>query len=274
MHNPPPTGGGFSVPENLENYLDCGKIMNYNVGSYGNFYLKGFFIMAKEFKITSLRLQELNEELNYLKTTREREIAAMIAETFGPSCETVILYCQFFEDFIAEIYNGHVSGRKPGDCIYITGEPVPEDAFVNIDPGTNYMNCQVVTTGGKTIKSSTVYFKTDDYHYGLGINFDVSQFSGMRDILDKLISTSTELAAELHSRQSLNQITNESICSVGTPVEKMSKYDRMCVIQLLNDHHVFQMQKAVPYVAERLKISRYTVYNYMRELGITHMAEE
>jgi len=36
--------------------------------------------MAKEFKITSLRLKDLEKELNYLKTTREREIAAMIAE--------------------------------------------------------------------------------------------------------------------------------------------------------------------------------------------------
>ena len=36
--------------------------------------------MAKEFKITALRLAELEKELNYLKTTREREIAAMIAE--------------------------------------------------------------------------------------------------------------------------------------------------------------------------------------------------
>ena len=36
--------------------------------------------MAKEYKITSLRLAELEKELNYLKTTREREIAAMIAE--------------------------------------------------------------------------------------------------------------------------------------------------------------------------------------------------
>ena len=36
--------------------------------------------MAKEYKITSLRLQDLEKELNYLKTTREREIAAMIAE--------------------------------------------------------------------------------------------------------------------------------------------------------------------------------------------------
>ena len=36
--------------------------------------------MAKEFKITSLRLHDLEKELTYLKTTREREIAAMIAE--------------------------------------------------------------------------------------------------------------------------------------------------------------------------------------------------
>ena len=36
--------------------------------------------MAKEYKITSLRLTDLEKELNYLKTTREREIAAMIAE--------------------------------------------------------------------------------------------------------------------------------------------------------------------------------------------------
>ena len=36
--------------------------------------------MAKEYKITSLRLNDLEKELNYLKTTREREIAAMIAE--------------------------------------------------------------------------------------------------------------------------------------------------------------------------------------------------
>ena len=36
--------------------------------------------MAKEYKITGLRLADLEKELNYLKTTREREIAAMIAE--------------------------------------------------------------------------------------------------------------------------------------------------------------------------------------------------
>lgn len=198
-----------------------------------------------------------------------RQIAKMISETFGSNCETVIHDCEHYGNFIAAIYNGHVSGRKKGDCVYITGEPVPEDAFQNIDPGTNYMNCQVVTTGGKTIKSSTIYFKSETYHYGLGINFDISQYVNMRDTLDKLISTSTKLEEELHSRQSINQIMNECISGIGTPIEKMGKYDRMRIVQMLHERNVFQMQKAVPYVAERLKISRFTVYNYLRELGIT-----
>lgn len=45
--------------------------------------------MAKEFKITSSRLKELEEELNYLKTTREKEVAEQIKEarSFGDLSE-------------------------------------------------------------------------------------------------------------------------------------------------------------------------------------------
>lgn len=45
--------------------------------------------MAKEFKITSTRLRELEEELNYLKTTREKEVAELIKEarSFGDLSE-------------------------------------------------------------------------------------------------------------------------------------------------------------------------------------------
>ena len=45
--------------------------------------------MAKEFKLTSARLKELEEELNYLKTTREKEVAEQIKEarSFGDLSE-------------------------------------------------------------------------------------------------------------------------------------------------------------------------------------------
>jgi len=45
--------------------------------------------VAKEFKITSERLKELEKELNYLKTTREKEVAELIKEarSFGDLSE-------------------------------------------------------------------------------------------------------------------------------------------------------------------------------------------
>ena len=45
--------------------------------------------MAKEYKITSLRLADLEKELNYLKTTREKEVAELIKEarSFGDLSE-------------------------------------------------------------------------------------------------------------------------------------------------------------------------------------------
>jgi len=45
--------------------------------------------VAKEYKITSARLKELEEELNYLKTTREKEVAELIKEarSFGDLSE-------------------------------------------------------------------------------------------------------------------------------------------------------------------------------------------
>ena len=45
--------------------------------------------MAKEFKLTSIRLAELEQELHYLKTTRELEVAEHLKE--ARSFEPVII---------------------------------------------------------------------------------------------------------------------------------------------------------------------------------------
>ena len=66
--------------EKVKNTLTMRKNSTIMTGAIDIFTQKGFLIMAKEYKITSLRLADLEKELNYLKTTREREIAAMIAE--------------------------------------------------------------------------------------------------------------------------------------------------------------------------------------------------
>ena len=46
----------------------------------------------------------------------------------------------------------------------------------------------------------------------------------------------------------------------------MNKNDRINLIRNLKHAGVFKIQKSVPYVAEQLGVSRYTIYNYLNEI--------
>ena len=98
--------------------------------------------MAKEFKITSLRLADLEKELNYLRTTREREIAEMIAEarSYGDLSENseydaakneqAKLYGRIaeIEDILAHAViiedENEATGRVGLGCIVVVEDPV------------------------------------------------------------------------------------------------------------------------------------------------------
>ena len=54
----------------------------------------------------------------------------------------------------------------------------------------------------------------------------------------------------------------------------MKKENRMEVIRLLKAQNAFSFQKSVPYVAERLKLSRYTIYSYINELNGEESSEK
>lgn len=46
--------------------------------------------MAKEFKLSAERLEELKQELNYLKTVREKEVADQIKEARSLDRKSVV----------------------------------------------------------------------------------------------------------------------------------------------------------------------------------------
>ena len=58
----------------------------------------------------------------------------------------------------------------------------------------------------------------------------------------------------------------ELAAAVGKEPEAMKKTDRMRIIRMLYKRRAFTYQKSVAIVAERLNVSRYTVYKYMHEL--------
>ena len=45
----------------------------------------------------------------------------------------------------------------------------------------------------------------------------------------------------------------------------LSKADRLRLIALLDQKAAFSFRKSVPYVSQRLGVSRYTVYKYLNE---------
>ncbi len=189
-----------------------------------------------------------------------------IAETFGASCETLVHDMSIPTHPILSIYNGHVSGRSVGSTQDVNGisRNLDEEALV-----TDLVNMFASTPDGRQIKSSTFHLIGEDYNLALGINFDYSSLVFANKVLVDLMSAQNDLKAVLYqgdSRQ-LAEVFDECLAAVGKPIHALTKADRMKVVALLEQEDAFSFKKAVPYVAKRLQVSRYTVYKYIGELA-------
>lgn len=196
-------------------------------------------------------------------------MAKGIAVMFGDQCETVVHEMNGQKVKNLAIYNGHVSGRTTGSTLSIYGRDTmidEEDPKVNLD--LDYVNQMVITSSGKTIKSSTFHFRGDDYHFALGINYDISVMGQMNRILDGLLRTDATLQTSLFGTgNSMEEVFESCSEMVKRPLSQMQKADRMTLVSILKEKGFFQMQRSVPYAAERLGVTKYTIYNYLNELG-------
>lgn len=188
-----------------------------------------------------------------------------IAETFGSSCETLVHDMSVPSHPILAIYNGQVSGRKVGSTMDILGNQseLDEEALK-----TDFVNLYATTPSGQQIKSSTFHMIGEDYNLALGINFDYSSLVFANRVLVDLMSADADLKSALWSGSGfqLSELFDECLSAVGKPVHALGKPDRLKIIALLQQKNAFSFQKAVPYVAQRLGVSRYTVYKYLSEL--------
>lgn len=193
-------------------------------------------------------------------------MAEGIAIMFGSTCETLVHDMSVPNHPILAIYNAHVSGRQVGSTEDIFGSTIDTDSQYI---GNDYVNHLVITPGGKYIKSSTWNFVGDDYHYALGINFDFTALVSADRMLAELTNVGTELQAAISEvRDShLKDSFDECLSNFGKPVENLNKPERLELISMLQQRRFFSMQKSVPFVAEALQVSRYTVYKYIKEIS-------
>lgn len=189
-----------------------------------------------------------------------------IAEMFGSSCETMVHDMSQPTHPILSIYNGHVSGREVGSTMDILGN---ETQLSEEGLKTDFVNLYATTPTGQQIKSSTFHMIGEDYNLALGINFDYSSLVYANRILVDLMSADADLKSAMwHSGDNrLGEVFEECLAAVGKPVSALNKADRMKVIALLNQKNAFSFRKSVPFISQRLGVSRYTVYKYLSELS-------
>ena len=201
------------------------------------------------------------EMLNFLK----RE-ARGIATMFGPNCETLVHDMTRPGHPVLAIYNGTVTGREVGSTADIFGDIGDYDESVY--EKKDYVNQLVLSRDGRMLKSTTFNVVGEDYHFALGINVDITHMVRATQMLSELTATSGELQQTLmqDSRSQLEELLRECISAVGKEPDVMKKTDRMRIIRMLYKRRAFTYQKSVAIVAERLNVSRYTVYKYMHEL--------
>lgn len=196
-------------------------------------------------------------------------LAQAISLMFGKNCETIIHEIDGQHILNLAIFNGHVTNRKAGSTLSIYGKDTSLDtdnAGQNLE--LDYLNQQVITNG-KRIKSTTIHMRGRNYHYALGINYDISILSQMQRVMDGLTAVEGELSSQLFTtdQPEISEIFDGCLERFNVPVNLMKKSDRLELVRQLRDKGVFHIQKSVPYVAERMGVTKYTVYNYLNEIS-------
>ena len=197
-----------------------------------------------------------------------KEEAKGIATMFGPKCETLVHDMTRPGHPILAIYNGNVTGREVGSTMDIFGDIGNYSRDVHNNQG--YVNQMVLTKDGRMLKSSTFLFNDEEkgYCFAIGINFDITEMARVTQVITELAATSGELKQTIvtDAMGQIEEILKECISLVGKEPRDMQKSDRVRIIRMLYKKKAFTYQKAVAIVAERLRVSRYTVYKYMHEI--------
>ena len=222
--------------------------------------------LSKKGQVTGMTRDEAFEFLD--RTARG------IAQMFGSSCGTLVPDMADPNHPILSIYNGHVSGREVGSTLDVlgTGRALDEEAST-----ADLVNLAATTPDGRQVKSSTFHLIGPDYNLGLGINFDYSALVYANRILVDLMNVEADLRSALWQEgdtRALDEIFHQCVDTVGKPLASLTKKDRMKIMALLDQNNAFSYRKSVPYVAQHLGVSRYTIYKYLGELAQGQTDEE
>lgn len=195
-------------------------------------------------------------------------LAEGIAVMFGELCETLVQEYKDGDMVVLAIYNGYVSGRSVGSTVGILGGRL--DIRNSKAEDIAALNQMVFHPSGKLIKSSSFLMQGEDYAYILGINYDVTLLERMQGLMGGFLSCQGNLYETMRDKGAgtLESVYDSCAEMVPDMEGKLSKERRQTLIRLLDEQKFFQLQKSIPFLAEKLHVSKYTLYKDLDELHL------
>lgn len=192
---------------------------------------------------------------------------SMLEAQFGKQCE-IILHdlTGDYSHTVADIRNGHITGRKIGDPGSNLGLEVMRGTVKN---GDRY-NYITHTVTGRILRSSTTYLYDDDRKLigALCINTDITDTIAMENFLHNYndFSIEKDVAKEIFAtdvKSLLEFLIKEAQQQVGKAPADMDKSDKIRFLAHLDAKGAFLITKSSEKVCEYLDISKFTLYNYL-----------
>ncbi|MGE4531270.1 MAG: transcriptional regulator [Acidithiobacillus sp.] len=198
-----------------------------------------------------------------------QRLLKMLAVQFGSTSEIVLHdLTGTYERTIVGIENGHITGRKVGDCGSNLGlEVLRADPCRSKHDTFGYLT---YLKDGRILRSSSMYINDDDGRIVgcLCINTDITALQSVSFVLSEL---TTSNVIENHPEEVFAQNVGELVDyhieryrerSRKEPSE-MDKSDKLDAIRYFDEKGVFLISKSSTKICKFLHISKGTLYSYL-----------
>lgn len=201
-------------------------------------------------------------------------VADMIAETFGSTCEVVIHDLSQPKNSVVYVANNSVTGRAPGQSFEHLIKQVLLNKNFNHDRVSNYV---YETETNKKIKSSSALIRNEnnDVVGMICINIDLSVLYQGYNFISELLPNMNDNATTINQKSTeefeevisiVDKLIDNIIGNENMSVLKFKKKDNLEIIEFMDKKGVFLVKGALDKVAERMDVSRVTIYNYLDEI--------
>jgi len=203
-----------------------------------------------------------------------QRIAKGIVAIFGSRCEVVI---HDFSDITHSLVHieGNVTNRRPGAAPTNTmmrmlnefGDQVPDK-----------LGYRITTEDGKVLKCATMFVRdTKGRLEGcLAINFNITDFIYFARTFDDFTSIpgspdngspgDSPVSFTSKPAENMQQMIDSMVAIQGKVPASMDKSEKKEIVRKLDKAGVFIIKGSVNYLAKVFGASRYTVYNYLKEV--------